>query len=73
MKNVLNRVVNVITFLATRNLAFRGSEKKIVSQTNGNYLGIIELISLYDPFLAEHFIKRGNLYIWLENRFFDLL
>ena len=73
MKNVLNRVVNVITFFATRNLAFRGSEKKIVSQTNGNYLGIIELISLYDPFLVEHFIKRGNLYIWLENRFFDLL
>ena len=48
-------------------------KKKIVSQTNGNYLGIIELISLYDPFLAEHFIKRVNLYIWLENRFFDLL
>ena len=63
MKNVLNRVVNVVKFFTTRNLAFRGSEKKFFSQTNRNYLGIIELISLHDPFLAEHLIKRGNLYI----------
>ena len=41
-----------------------GAVKKFFfSQTNRNYLGIIELISLYDPFLAEHLIKRGNLYI----------
>ena len=52
MKNVLHRVVNVVKFLATRGLALRGSEEKIGSQTNGNYLEIIELISQYDTFLA---------------------
>ena len=57
MKNVLHRVVNIVKFLAIRGLAFRGSEEKIDSQTNGNFLGIIELISQYDPFLAEHLVK----------------
>ena len=32
MNNVLHRVVNVFNFLATRGLAFRGSEEKIASQ-----------------------------------------
>ena len=61
MKNALHRIVNVVKFLATRGLAFRGSEEKIGSQINENSLGIIELISQYDPFLAEHLVKYGNL------------
>ena len=61
MKNVLHRVVHVVKFLATCGLAFRGSEEKIGSPINENVLGIIELISQYDPFLAEHLVKYGNL------------
>ena len=57
MKTVLHRVVTVVKFLAIRGLVFRGSEEKIDSLTNGNFLGIIELISQYDPFLAEHLVK----------------
>ena len=57
MKTVLHRVVAVVKFLAIRGLVFRGSEEKIDSLTNGNFLGIIELISQYDPFLAEHLVK----------------
>ena len=45
MKNDLYRVVNIVKFLATRGLAFLGSREKIGSQTSGNFLGIIELIS----------------------------
>ena len=61
MKNVLHRVVHVVKFLATRGLALRGSEEKIGSQTNGNYLEIIELISQYDTFLAKYLVKYGVL------------
>ena len=61
MKNVFHRVVYVVKFLATRSFAFRGSEEKIGSHTNGNFLGTFELISQYDPFLAEHLVKYGNL------------
>ena len=59
-KNVLHRVVNVVKFLATRCLAFRGSEEAFYSETNRNYLGIIEFISQYDTFLSEHLVKHGN-------------
>ena len=45
MKNDLYRVVNIVKFLATRGLAFLDSREKIGSQTSGNFLGIIELIS----------------------------
>ena len=57
----MTRSILVHIFLATRSLAFIGSEEKIGSQRNGNFLGIIELISQYDPFLAEHLVKYGNL------------
>ena len=37
MKNVVYRVVNIVNFLATQGLAFRGKEEKICSQTNDNF------------------------------------
>ena len=61
MENVLHRVVNVVKFLSNRGFAFRGSDEKIGFQTNGNVLGIIELTSQYNPFLAAHLVKYGNL------------
>ena len=61
MENVLHRVVNVVKFLSNRCLAFRSSHEKIGLQINGNVLGIIELTSQYNPFLAAHLVKYGNL------------
>ena len=58
---VLDRVVATIKFLAERCLAIRGSnEDNIGSSSNGNFLGILELIARYDPFLAEHIRKNAN-------------
>ncbi|XP_060881736.1 zinc finger MYM-type protein 1-like [Metopolophium dirhodum] len=57
---VLKRLVSVITFLSSRGLAFRGKEEKFNSQHNGNYLGLLELISEYDPFLKAHIEQYGN-------------
>ena len=45
MKNVLHRVVNVVKFLATCDLASKSSKEKIGSQTDANVLRIIEFIS----------------------------
>lgn len=50
-KEVLKRVVAVIKFLAERGLAFRGEDELLGSPHNGNYLGILELISQFDQFL----------------------
>jgi hypothetical protein len=43
--------------LSERGFAFRGSSQRIGSIDNGNFLGIIELLSRYDPVLREHMIK----------------
>ena len=45
-------------FLSERGLAFRGDDELIDSPRNGNFLGTLELIAQFDPFLAEHFEKQ---------------
>ena len=57
---VLRRVVAVLTLLAERGLALRGENEIIGSQNNGNFLGCMELIAVFDPFLARHIEQFGN-------------
>ena len=59
--NVLSRIVAVVKFLAERGLPFRGHDEIIGSSTNGNYLGVLEIISQFDPFLAQHIAFCQNL------------
>ncbi|GCB85604.1 hypothetical protein scyTo_0026202, partial [Scyliorhinus torazame] len=56
---VLKRVVAVIKFLSESGLAFRGHEKW-GSPNNGIFMGAIELIAEFDPFLHEHLEKCKN-------------
>uniref|UniRef100_A0A8P4KM64 Zinc finger MYM-type protein 1 n=1 Tax=Dicentrarchus labrax TaxID=13489 RepID=A0A8P4KM64_DICLA len=57
---VLQRVVAAVKFLAERGLAFRGDSHRFGDTHNGNYLGCMELISQFDPFLKAHIEKYGN-------------
>jgi len=59
-KNVLHRIVETVTFLASRGLAFRGDNQTFGSKRNGNYLGCLELLAKFDPFLSAHIVKYGN-------------
>ncbi|XP_076831848.1 kinase suppressor of Ras 1-like isoform X2 [Brachyhypopomus gauderio] len=59
-REVLKRVVAVIQFLGERSLAFRGDDELLGSAHNGNFLGIIELLAKFDPFLAEHLQRFGG-------------
>lgn len=59
-KKVLRRVVAVIKFMGARGLPFRGDNELLGSAHNGNYLGLLELIAEFDPFLKEHIEKHGN-------------
>ncbi|GFV91520.1 zinc finger MYM-type protein 1 [Trichonephila clavipes] len=52
--NVLKRVVAVVKYLAIRGLAFRGTEKVFGSPHNGNFMGAMELLQEFDPFIHEH-------------------
>ena len=58
--NVLKRIVAVISFLAERGLPFRGTTEQLGCANNGNYLGCLELVSKFDPFLAQHLEVYGN-------------
>lgn len=59
-RDILKRVVATIVTLTTRGLALRGENSKIGSVHNGNFLGCLELIAEFDPFLREHLAKFGN-------------
>jgi hypothetical protein len=64
-RNVLQRVVAIVKFLAERGLPFRGRDEQLGSVHNGNFLGIAELLAQFDPFLSEHLGRcvasgRGN-------------
>lgn len=60
-RSILERVVSTVKFLSVRSLPFFGSDEKLNSSHNGNFLGIMELISQYDPFLSQHLKQYGNL------------
>ena len=57
---VLERIVEVICFMSERGLAFRGDNKTMGWESNGNYLGILELLAKFDPFLSEHLNNYAN-------------
>lgn len=59
-QNVLQRVIAVIQTLAERGLAFRGHDESFGSLYNGNFLGLLELVAQFDPFLASHIARYGN-------------
>jgi hypothetical protein len=57
---VLKRVLSVIRFLASRRLAFRGSNEQFFNSHNGNFLGTLKLLAEYDDFLKVHIAQHGN-------------
>lgn len=59
-RDVLKRVVSTIKFLTKHGLAFLGDNQNLFSKNNGNFLGSLEYLSEYDPFLAKHLQNYGN-------------
>ncbi|XP_074027837.1 uncharacterized protein [Leptinotarsa decemlineata] len=57
---LLQRVVVVIKALASRGLPFRGSTELFGSNSNGNYMMLLEVLAEFDPFLREYIRKYGN-------------
>ena len=59
-RNILKRIVEVVKFLCSRGLAFRGENQIIGNKHNGNYLGCIELLAKFDPILQQHLFNFAN-------------
>ena len=58
--HVMKRITAVICTLAERGLPFRGDNEQFGSPNNGNYLGLLELVAKFDPFLLAHINRYGN-------------
>lgn len=54
---VLERIIEIIKFLAGQNIAFRGTTEKLYDPNNGNFLKLVESISNFDSTLSEHIAR----------------
>ncbi|XP_044947803.1 zinc finger MYM-type protein 1-like [Hordeum vulgare subsp. vulgare] len=59
-RKVLLRILLIVKFLAERNIAFRGSNRKLYQESNGNFLGLIEMLAEFDPVIKEHVDRITN-------------
>ena len=57
---VLERITGTVRYLSERGLPFHGSNEIIGSPKNGNYLGTLELIAVFDQFLAQDIDRNAN-------------
>ncbi|XP_021736478.1 uncharacterized protein LOC110703029 [Chenopodium quinoa] len=58
-KSVIFRIIAIVKYLAIHNLALRGKKDKLYENSNGNFLGLIEMLAEFGPLMKEH-VERIN-------------
>ena len=56
-RQVLVRMVSAVKFLAKHNLAFRGKNEKLYHDSNGNFLGIVEMMGEFYPVMQFKIVR----------------
>jgi len=72
LKNIFERIIEIILYLTSRNLASRGHSDKLYQSHSGNFLGLIELLAKFDSVLNEHinnFLNKNNTKLLLNHTF----
>ena len=59
-RKVLFRIILIVKFLAAHNLAFRGTNTKLYQESNGNFLGMVQMLAKFDPVIQEHVRRITN-------------
>ena len=60
-REVLKRVIATIKYMTSHALAFRGKNQTFDKEHSGNYIGALEYLSEFDPFLRAHLNKYANM------------
>ena len=76
----MERLIDIVVFLAEKNLAFRESDEVLGSPHNGNFLGLFELLAKRDPVLMElkirmikHTTKKHYLSNTIQNELINIV
>jgi hypothetical protein len=56
----LYRILLIVQFLAEHNIALRGSNCKLYQDSNGNLLGLVQMLAKFDPVMKEHVDRITN-------------
>ena len=66
-REILKRLINVVTFLGKQELAFRGHDESKDSGNKGNYLELLEFLAEYDSPLRSH-LDSATVFIGTSNK-----
>jgi hypothetical protein len=53
-------ILLIVKFLAEHNIAFRGSNSKVYQDSNGNFLGLVQMLAEFDLVIKEHIDRITN-------------
>lgn len=67
-KQILKIILDCVRFCCVNNLALRGSSNDITKSNCGIFLNLIELISSYNPIIAQHLSNSNRRTTYLSNK-----
>lgn len=59
-RSLLRRLISIVKYLAKQSLAFRGTNEKVYQQSNGNFMGQVEMIAEWYTLMKEHLRRREH-------------
>lgn len=54
-REIFKRLVDVVALMGRQEMSFRGHDEQASSDNRGNYLEMLEFLSIYDPVIYQHF------------------
>ncbi|XP_068321289.1 uncharacterized protein [Pyrus communis] len=53
-RELLRRLISIVKYLAKYTLAFRGTNDTLYEESNGNFMGLVQMMAESDPLIKKH-------------------